>query len=122
MLSYLSAVWVWLTESANLLMDLADAGRATDNAFAIAIAATLAVIRLAAVLIFTVPALVWLKRQIWATKERRHKDGWIEETNFRAFILVLILISLVFEFWVSPERKDASDAGHAPQIEAGGSP
>ena len=122
MLSYLSAVWAWLTESANLLLDLANAGRATDNAFAIAIAATLAIIRLSALLIFTLPALGWLKSQIWLTKERRHRDEWVEETTLRAFIIVLIIASIAFEFWVSPERKAATDAGNAPPIEAGDTP
>lgn len=122
MFSLSKAVWAWLAESGNLLLDLANAGRATNNAFAIAIAATLAAIRIAAFLIFTVPALVWLKNQIWVTKERRHKDGWVDETSVRAFVIVLIVVSIAFEVWVSPERKAAPDAGNAPQIEAGGAP
>lgn len=122
MLSFLSAVWAWLAASANILLDLANAGRAANNAFVIAIVATLAVIRIAAFLLFTVPALLWLKSQIWPTKERRHKDEWIEETGFRAFIIILIIASIAFEFWVSPERKAAPDAENTPQIEAGDSP
>ena len=122
MFSLLCAVWAWLTESANILLDLANAGRDAENPFVIAIVATLAVIRIAAFLIFTIPALVWLKRQIWPTRERRRKDEWIEETGFRAFIIVLIIASVAFEFWVSPERKAASDADNAPKIEAGDTP
>ena len=122
MFSLSSAVWAWLAESANILLDLANAGREAENPFVIAIVATLAVIRIAAFLIFKIPALTWLKRQIWPTRERRHKDEWIEETGFRAFIIVLIIASVVFEFWVSPERKAASDADNAPKIEAGDTP
>ena len=122
MFSLLCAVWSWLTESADILLDLAVTGRDAHNAFVIAIVATLAVIRIAAVLIFTIPALVWLKNQIWPTRERRHKDEWIEETGFRAFIIVLIIASIAFEAWVSPERKAATDAGNVPKIEAGDTP
>lgn len=122
MFSLFCAVWAWLADSANILLDLANAGREAENPFVIAIVATLAVIRIAAFLIFTIPALVWLKRQIWPTRERRHKDEWIEETGFRAFIIVLIIASVAFEFWVSPERKAATDAGDAPKIEAGDTP
>lgn len=104
MLSLSEAVWAWLAESANILMDLADAGRATDNVAAIAIAATLAVIRIAAFLIFTLPALVWLKNQIWLTKERKRRDEWVEETSVRAFIIVLIVASIAFEIFVTPKR------------------
>ena len=110
MFSLSSAVWAWLAESANILMDLADAGRATDNAAAIAIAATLAVIRMAAFLIFTVPALLWLKSQIWLTRERKYKDGWAEETSVRAFIIVLIIASIAFEIFVTPKR-ESEDGG-----------
>ena len=122
MFSLSSAVWAWLADSANILLDLANAGRDAENPFVIAIVATLAVIRIAAFLIFTIPALVWLKRQIWPTRERRHKDEWVEETGFRAFIIVLIIASVAFEFWVSPERKAATDTGDAPKIEAGDTP
>lgn len=122
MFSLSSAVWAWLADSANILLDLANAGRDAENPFVIAIVATLAVIRIAAFLIFTIPALVWLKSQIWPTRERRHKDEWIEETGFRAFIIVLIIASVAFEFWVSPERQAASDADNAPKIEAGETP
>ena len=122
MFSLFCAVWAWLTESANLLMDLANAGRVTNDAFAIGIAATLAIIRIVAFLIFTIPALAWLKNQIWLTKERRYKDGWTEETSVRAFVIVLIVASIAFEVWVSPERKAATDVGNAPQIEAGDTP
>lgn len=122
MFSLSSAVWTWLADSANILLDLANAGRDAENPFVIAIVATLAVIRIAAFLIFTIPALVWLKNQIWVTKERRHKDGWIDETSVRAFVIVLIVISIAFEVWVSPERKAASEADNAPKIEAGDTP
>ena len=122
MFSLSSAVWAWLADSANILLDLANAGREAENPVVLAIVAMLAVIRIAAFLIFTIPALAWLKRQIWPTRERRHKDEWIEETGFRAFIIVLIIASVAFEFWVSPERKAATDAGDAPKIEAGGRP
>ncbi len=121
MFSLSSAVWAWLAESANILLDLANAGRDAENPFVIAIVATLAVIRIAAFLIFTIPALAWLKSQIWPTRERKHKDEWIEETGFRAFIIALIIASIAFEAWVSPERK-AADAGDAPKIEAGERP
>ena len=73
MFSLFCAVWAWLADSANILLDLANAGREAENPFVIAIVATLAVIRIAAFLIFTIPALVWLKRQIWPTRERRQK-------------------------------------------------
>lgn len=122
MFSLSSAVWAWLADSANILLDLANAGRDAENPFVIAIVATLAVIRIAAFLIFTIPALVWLKNQIWVTKERRHKDGWIDETSVRAFVIVLIVVSIAFEVWVSPERKAASEADNAPKIEAGDTP
>ena len=122
MFSLSSAVWAWLADSANILLDLANAGRDAENPFVIAIVATLAVIRIAAFQIFTIPALVWLKNQIWVTKERRHKDGWIDETSVRAFVIVLIIVSIAFEVWVSPERKAATDAGDAPKIEAGDTP
>lgn len=122
MLSLSSAVWAWLADSANILLDLANAGREAQNPIVIAIVAALAVIRIAAFLIFMIPALVWLKRQIWPTRERRHKDEWIEETGFRAFIIALIIASIAFEAWVSPERKAAPDAGAAiaEQAEGGG--
>ena len=110
MYSLSSAVWAWLTDSANILLDLAIAGRDAKNPFVIAIVATLAVIRIAAFLIFTFPALAWLKRQIWATKERKHKDGWTEETSIRVFIIILLVASIAFEVWVSPERKSADEA------------
>ena len=87
MFSLSSAVWAWLTDSANILLDLANAGREAENPVVLAIVAMLAIIRIAAFLIFTIPALVWLKRQIWPTRERRHKDEWIEETGFRAMSL-----------------------------------
>lgn len=122
MFSFLCAVWAWTTESANLLLDLANAGRDAGNVFVIVIAALLAVIRIAALLIFTLPALGWLKNQIWLTTERKHKDGWVEETSVRAFIIVLIIASIAFEFWVSPERKAAPDGNHTARIEAGDTP
>ena len=110
MYSLSRAVWAWLTESANILLDLAIAGRDAGNAVVIAIVATLAVIRIAAFLTFTIPALGWLKRQIWATKEHRHKDEWREETSIRVFIIILLVASIAFEIWVSPERKSADEA------------
>ena len=121
MFSFLCAVWAWAAESANILLDLANDGRAAENPFVIAVVVILAVIRVAALLIFTIPALAWLKNQIWVTRERRHKDGWIDETSVRAFIIVLIVVSIAFEVWVSPERKAATDADNAPQVELGDS-
>ena len=123
MFSLSRAVWAWAADSANILLDLANAGRAAKNPFVIAVVVTLAVIRVAALLIFTIPALVWLKNQIWATRERRYRDGWIDETTMRTFIIVLIVASIAFEVWVSPERKAASDADNAAQqTEAGEAP
>ena len=110
MYSLSSAVWAWLTDSANILLDLAIAGRDAKNPVVLAIVATLAVIRIAAFLIFVFPALGWLKRQIWATKEWKHKDGRTEETSVRVFIIILIVASIAFEVWVSPERKSADGA------------
>ena len=122
MFSLLCAVWAWLTESANILLDLANAGRDAENPFVIAIVVILSVIRVAALLIFTIPALVWLKNQIWVTRERRYKDGWIDETSMRRFIIVLLIASIAFEVWASPEWKEESDADNAPKIEAGDTP
>ena len=119
MFSFLCAVWAWAAESANILLDLANAGRAAENPFVIAIVVILSVIRVAALLIFTIPALVWLKNQIWVTRERRYKDGWIDETSRRTFIIVLLIASIAFEIWVSPERETPPDAGNAPQVESG---
>lgn len=110
MYSLSSAVWAWLTDSANILLDLAIAGRDAKNPFVLAIVATLAVIRIAAFLMFTFPALAWLKRQIWATKERRHKDDWVEESSIRVFVIILLVASIAFKVWVSPERKSADGA------------
>ena len=122
MCSFLYAVWTWAAESANILLDLANAGRAAENPFVIAIVVILSVIRVAALLIFTIPALVWLKNQIWVTRERRYKDGWIDETSMRRFIIVLLIASIAFEVWASPEWKEESDADNAPKIEAGDTP
>ena len=122
MCSFLYAVWAWAAESANILLDLANAGRAAENPFVIAIVVILSVIRVAALLIFTIPALVWLKNQIWVTRERRYKDGWIDETSMRRFIIVLLIASIAFEVWASPEWKEESDADNAPKIEAGDTP
>lgn len=119
MCSFLYAVWAWAAESANILLDLANAGRAAENPFVIAIVVILSVIRVAALLIFTIPALVWIKNQIWVTRERRYKDGWIDETSMRRFIIVLLIASIAFEVWASPEWKEESDADNAPQVEAG---
>ena len=119
MFSFLCAVWAWAAESANILLDLANAGRAAENPFVIAIVVILSVIRVAALLIFTIPALVWLKNQIWVTRERRYKDGWIDETSMRRFIIVLLIASIAFEVWASPEWKEESDADNAPQVESG---
>ena len=105
MFSLFCAVWAWLTESANDLLDLANAGRDTNNIFVIAVVATLAIIRIAAFLIFTLPALGWLKNQIWLKKERRRRDEWVEETSVRAFVIVLIVASVVFEIFVTPTRE-----------------
>ena len=122
MCSFLYAVWTWAADSANILLDLANAGRAAENPFVIAIVVILSVIRVAALLIFTIPALVWLKNQIWVTRERRYKDGWIDETSMRRFIIVLLIASIAFEVWASPEWKEESDADNAPKIEAGDTP
>lgn len=110
MYSLSSAVWAWLTDSANILLDLAIAGRDAKNPVVLAIVATLAVIRIAAFLIFTFPALGWIKNQIWLTTERKRKDEWVKETSVRAFVIILIIASIAFEVWVSPERKSADEA------------
>lgn len=110
MFSLSKAVWLWLSTSANDLLDLANMGRDSNNVFVLAIAAVLSVIRIAALLIFTLPALAWLKNQIWVTKERKYKEGWAVETNFQAIVIILLIASIAFEIWVSPTRTSDADA------------
>ena len=110
MFSMMCAVLTWAAESANDLLDLANMGRDANNVFVLAVAAILAAIRIAALLIFTLPALGWLKRQIWPTRERRRGDDWIEERGFRVFVVVLIVASIAFEVFVTPERESGADA------------
>ena len=97
------AVWAWVTESANLLLDLANSGRDAGNAFVLAIAAGLAIIRVAAFLILIVPAAAWIFEKI-------------QRETTRAVAIFLIVVTVVFEIWASPTRKtDAPES--APETE-----
>lgn len=102
MFSLLCTVWAWVADSAAILLDLANAGRAEHNAFVIAVVSVLAIIRVAALLLFTVPAFVWLYRQI-VYKVRR------DEIQVRVVILVIIVASIIFEIWAVPGRKGNAD-------------
>ena len=111
MLSFLCAVWTWLAESADILLDLANAGRDANNAFVIAIVSGLAIIRVTAFLLFMVPPFAWLWRQI--VYKDKLKRG---ETQIRVAVIVLIVVSVVFEIWASPARKSGADA-ESPKTE-----
>lgn len=113
MLSLLGAIWTWLADSANLLLDLANAGRDAENAVVIAITATLAVIRVTALLVIVVPAAVWLWNLVY------QKAGKDREARVRVIVIVLIILSVVFEIWASPARKSDVDADNVARIEAG---
>lgn len=105
MFSLLCAVWAWLAESADILLDLAIIGREAHNVFVIATVSGLAIIRLAALLLFTVPAVVWLYRKIVYTEKR----GVHEETQVRVVLIVLIIASIAFEIFAVPTHKDGTD-------------
>lgn len=105
MFSFLSAVWAWASESASLLLDLANAGRVADNTLAVVIAAVSAVLRIAALLVFMVPGFLWLKNFIWVTEEHERRGVTVEKTRVRTFVIVLLIASIVFEVVVSLTRK-----------------
>lgn len=104
MFSLGKTVYFWAADSASILLDLANAGRASGNAVMTAIAATLALIRLAALLLFLLPALAWLYKQIFR-KVRR------EEAGLRGVLIALLVASVLFEIWVSPTRPADADGG-----------
>ena len=100
MFSLGKTAFLWAADSASILLDLANAGRAADNGFVMAIAAGLAAVRVAALLLVTLPALGWLYRNL------RRRD-------MRAPIIIVIVVSILFELWVSPTRLSGTDAGSA---------
>lgn len=113
MFSLLCAVWNWLAESADILLDLAVTGRDAHNAFVIAIVSGLALVRVAALLLLTVPPAVWL----WGKITYKEKHGAYEETHVRVGIIVLIIASIVFEIWAVPGRKGDADTNEETAVE-----
>lgn len=113
MFSLLCAVWKWLAESADILLDLAVTGRAANNAFVIAIVSGLAIVRVAAFLLFVLPGLIW----IWGKITYKEKHGTYEETHVRVGIIVLIIASIVFEIWAVPGRKGNADTNEETTVE-----
>lgn len=91
MLSFGLAIYTWAAESASTLFDLANAGRAADNGFVLAIAAGLAIVRLMGLLLFTLPPAWWLYERL------RKRDT-------RGLLIVVVVASILFELWVSPTR------------------
>ena len=106
MFSLCKTVFFWAADSASILLDLANAGRDSGNAVATAIAAALALIRLAALLLFLLPALAWLYKQLFR-KVRR------EEGGLRGVLIALLIASVLFEIWVTPTRLTDADEGSA---------
>ena len=106
MFSLCKAVYFWAADSASILLDLANAGSASGNAFMKFVAAALALIRLAALLLFLLPALAWLYRLLFRKVKK-------EEAGLRAIFIGLIVVSILFELWVSPTRLSGTDAGSA---------
>ena len=107
MFSLVQAVYAWAAESAAILLDLANAGRAADNSLALAVAAGLAVIRFTALALFALPALWWIYRNL------RRKD-------MRGPLIIIIVASILFELWATPTREAAPDAAITEQAEGGG--
>ena len=108
MFSLLCTVFQWVAESADILLDLANAGRDAQNGFVIAIVSGLAIVRVAAFLLFVIPPAVFLWNLIC-------KKGKNEELRIRVVIIVLIVASVVFEIWASPAREQ--DAGNETPTE-----
>lgn len=101
MLSLFSVIWAWVAESASLLMDLANVGRDAGNPYVIAVVVIHAIIRVAVLLALLVPSLRWLIGYIF------YKDG--DAKKVRVLLIVLIVLSLVFEAVAAPTRPaDAS--------------
>lgn len=113
MFSLLCALWTWLAESADILLDLAVAGREANNAVVLAIVSGLAIVRVAALLLFVVPGLIWLWGKITYTEKR----GAYEETHVRVGIIALIIVSIVFEIWAVPGRKSDAETAVETRIE-----
>lgn len=103
MCSFLIAVWEWLAESADILLDLAVSGRAAHNVFIIAVVSGLAIVRVVAFLLFMIPGLLLLAKLIIV------KDKRGEILRVRAWVIVLIIASIVFEIWAVPGRKGDAD-------------
>ena len=112
MFSLLCAVWDWLAESADILLDLAVTGRAADNAFIIAIVSGLAIVRVAAFLLFVLPGLLFLVNLIIV---RNKKSG--EILRVRVAAVVLIIASVVFEIWAVPGRNGDTETAVETRIE-----
>ena len=104
MFNLLCAVWEWLAESADVLLDLAVTGREAHNVFVIAVVSGLAIVRVAALLLFVVPAICWLVNFLII----RDKRG--EILRVRVWAIVLIVASIIFEIWAVPGRKGDVDA------------
>lgn len=104
MFSLCKTVFQWAADSASILLDLVNTGRASGDTAMTAIAATLALIRLGALLLFLLPALGWLYKQLFRKVKR-------EEVGLRGVLIALIVASVLFEIWVSPTRSADADVG-----------
>lgn len=111
MFSFLRVVWAWVAESAGILLDLANAGRAAHNFFVIAAVSGLAIIRVAALLLFMVPATYWLVNFIIV----RDRKG--EVLRVRVWVIVLIIASIAFEIFAVPARKGDADTNTETAVE-----
>lgn len=108
MYSFLCAVWAWTAENANLLLNLANAGRMTGNTTALVIAATLAIIKIAALVIFIGVGLWRLIKWIWVTEEYEKKGVPFKQTRIRFVVLALVIASILFEMWACPTRRNGT--------------
>lgn len=108
MYSFLCAVWAWTAENANLLLNLADAGRMTGNTTALVIAATLAIIKIAALVIFIGVGFWRLMKWILVTEEYEKKGVPFKETRIRFVLLALVIASILFEMWACPTRRNGT--------------
>lgn len=98
MFSLLCVVYSWTAESASILLDLANAGRVADDGLALAVAAGLAAVRVAALLLFALPAAWWLYKCLL-------------KKDMRAPLIIIIVVSILFELWATPTRNADADAG-----------
>lgn len=96
MFSLGKTVFLWAAESAAILLDLANAGRAADNGLALAVAAGLAAVRLMGLLLFTIPSAWWLYKCLL-------------KKDTRAPLIIIIVVSILFELWATPTRNAAPD-------------